>query len=138
MTEPRRRGRPRGTGTREPGLGLGLATFRRIGRIDVSACHLLARFSTGEPAIVDCAHGRGRLVAIASDLDNAWNDFPLHASFVPFIHEVVRYLGGARPRRGDYLVADVPAGVPAVPGFASLATTSEIPASRKAWIGGAS
>jgi Aerotolerance regulator N-terminal/von Willebrand factor type A domain len=100
--------------------GLGLATFRRIGRIEVSACHLLARFSTGEPAIVDCAHGRGRLVAIASDLDNAWNDFPLHASFVPFIHEVVRYLGGSRPRRGDYLVADVPAGIPAVPGFASM------------------
>jgi hypothetical protein len=31
---------------------------------------------------------------------------------------VVRYLGGARPRRGEYLVADVPPGVPPVPGFA--------------------
>ena len=100
--------------------GLGIATFRRIGHIDAGGCHVLARFSTGEPAFVDCAHGSGRVIAIASDLDNAWNDFPLHASFVPFIHEAVRYLGGGRPRRGDYLVGDVPAGVPAVPGFASI------------------
>jgi hypothetical protein len=100
--------------------GLGLARFRRTGRIDASGCHVLARFSGGEAAIVDCVYGRGRLVAIASDLDNAWNDFPLHASFVPFVHEVVRYLGGTRPRRGEYLVGDVPAGVPAAPGFASI------------------
>jgi hypothetical protein len=100
--------------------GLALAAFRRIGRIDAPGCHVLARFSTGETAIVDCVHGRGRLVALASDLDNAWNDFPLHASYVPFIHEVVRYLGRGRPRRGEYLVADVPAGVPPVPGLASI------------------
>jgi len=100
--------------------GLGLATFRRIGRIDPGSCHVVARFSTGEPAVVDCAHGRGRLIAVASDLDNAWNDFPRHASFVPFVHEAVRYVAGARQRVGDYLVGDVPAGVPATPGFASV------------------
>jgi hypothetical protein len=103
--------------------GLGLATFRRIGRIDAPACQVVARFSTGEAAVVDCTHGRGRLIAIASDLDNAWNDFPLQASFVPFVQEVVRYLGAARQRRGDYLVGDVPAGVPPVPGFASVSRT---------------
>jgi hypothetical protein len=100
--------------------GLGLATFRRIGRIDPGSCHIVARFSTGEPAVVDCVHGRGRLIAVASDLDNVWNDFPRHASFVPFVHEAVRYVAGARPRLGDYLVGNVPAGVPATPGFASI------------------
>jgi hypothetical protein len=107
--------------------GLGLATFRRTGRLEASGCHVLARFSTGDAAIVDCVHGRGRLIAIASDLDNAWNDFPLHASFVPFIQEVVRYLGGGRQRRGDYLVGDVPAGVPPVPGFAAVSGTGASP-----------
>jgi hypothetical protein len=108
--------------------GLGLATFRRIGRIEAPGCPLLARFSTGEAAVVDCVHGRGRVIAIASDLENAWNDFPLQPSFVPFIQEVVRYLGGARPRRGDYLVGDVPADVPAVPGFASVSNAASGPA----------
>jgi hypothetical protein len=100
--------------------GLGLATFRRIGRIEAPGCSLLAQFSTGEAAVVDCAHGGGRVIAIASDLENAWNDFPLQASFVPFIQEVIRYLSAARPRPGDYLIADVPADLPAVPGFASV------------------
>jgi hypothetical protein len=108
--------------------GLGLATFRRIGRIDPGSCHVVVRFSTGEPAVVDCAHGRGRLLAMASDLDNGWNDFPRHASFVPFVHEAVRYVAGARPRVGDYLVGDVPAGVPAIPGFASVEGAGGVPA----------
>ena len=108
--------------------GLGLATFRRINLIDPGPCHIVARFSTGEAAIVDCAHGRGRLIAMASDLDNTWNDFPRHASFVPFMHEAVRYVAGARPRVGDYLVGDVPPGVPATPGFASVEVIGGVPA----------
>ena len=110
------------------GAGLGLATFRRIGRLDPGTCHSVARFTTGEPAIVDCAHGRGRLIAVASDLDTAWNDFPRHASFVPFIHEAIRYVAGAKPRFGNLLVGDVPAGVPATPGFASIAGAGGAPA----------
>ena len=57
---------------------------------------------------------------IASDLDNKWSDFPLHATFVPFVHEVVRYLASARAHASDYLVADAPAGVKKVPGFATV------------------
>jgi hypothetical protein len=102
------------------GGGLSLAAFRRIGGIDAPGCHVIARFSTREAAVVDCVHGRGRVIAVASDLDNAWNDFPLHASYVPFVQEVVRYLGAGRQRRADYLVGDVPAGLPAAPGFALL------------------
>jgi hypothetical protein len=108
--------------------GLGLPTFRRIGRIDPGSCQVVARFSTGEPAVVDCALGRGRVVAVASDLDNAWNDFPRHASFVPFVHEAVRYVAGARQRAGDYLVGNVPAGVPATPGFAAVEAAGGVPA----------
>ena len=57
---------------------------------------------------------------IASDLNDRWNDFPLHATFVPFLHEAVRYLAGGRPRAGDYLVSEVPAGVPPTPGVVTL------------------
>ena len=48
---------------------------------------------------------------MASDLDNRWNDFPLHASFVPFLHEAVRYLASGRAHASDYLIEDAPAGV---------------------------
>jgi Aerotolerance regulator N-terminal/von Willebrand factor type A domain len=99
---------------------LGLVKFHSVARIAGSGCQTLARFTTGEPALLDCAAGEGRAVVIASDLNDRWNDFPLHATFVPFLHEAVRYLAGGRPRVGDYLVSEVPAGVPPTPGIATL------------------
>jgi hypothetical protein len=60
----------------------------------------------GDPALVDCAHGEGRVLVLASDLDNRWNDFPLHATFVPFVHALVRYLGSARSAASAFLIGD--------------------------------
>ena len=99
------------------GRPLGLAAFRRVSHVEASACQTLARFSTGEPALVDCAAGEGRAIVLASDLDNQWNDLPMHASFVPFLHEVLQYVAGGRPSADQYLVGDVPAGTPPVPGI---------------------
>jgi len=61
---------------------------------------------------------------MASDLNNRWNDFPLHATFVPFVHEVVRFLASSRPHALDYLIGDAPPGVPRVPGIAMLDSTA--------------
>jgi hypothetical protein len=99
---------------------LSLARFQRIALISASSCQTLARFTTGEAALVDCGHGTGRVVAFASDLNSAWNDFPRHATFVPFIHQVVRYLSAAGPPPGGMLVADLPADRPK-PGFLDVA-----------------
>jgi hypothetical protein len=96
---------------------LGLVKFKQIGTIRATACPTLAQFTTGEPALVDCDIAAGRAVVLASDLDNRWNDFPLHATFVPFLHEVIQYLSGGQ-RSSDYVIAQVPAGVPPVPGVA--------------------
>lgn len=103
---------------------LGLVQFHRVSSIRPGDCATLARFTTGEPAIVDCAPGEGRLLIVASDLDNRWNDFPLHATFVPFLHEAIRYVAGARPRTSEYLVSSAPAGAPRSPGVVSLADSA--------------
>ncbi len=102
------------------GGALGLVRFQRVATLRPSGCQILARFTTGDAALLDCPAGEGHAVVVASDLDNRGNDFPLHASFVPFVHETVRYLAGGQRRSADYLVADVPAGVPAVPGVATI------------------
>jgi hypothetical protein len=102
---------------------LGLVKFQRIATIGDTGCQTLARFTTGEPALVDCAPGEGRALVIASDLNKGWNDFPLHATFVPFLHEAVRYLAGGRTSAAEYLVGDAPSGVPPRPGIATLAQT---------------
>jgi hypothetical protein len=102
------------------GATLGAAKFRRIAAVTGNDCQTLARFTTGETALLECTAGKGRVLTFASDLDNGWNDFPLHATFVPFVHETLKYLSGRRVRRGDYLIADVPQDVPARPGFMTL------------------
>ena len=98
---------------------LGLVKFQNAARISGNACQTLARFTSGDTALIECPAGDGRALVLASDLDNRWNDFPLHATFVPFLHEVVRYLASARAHASDYLVGDAPAGVKRAPGFVS-------------------
>ena len=102
----------------------GLVTFQNATRISGTDCQTLARFTTGETALLECPAGEGRALVLASDLDNRWNDFPLHASFVPFLHEAVRYLGSARAHAVEYLVADAPAAARRAPGVVTIADTA--------------
>ncbi len=100
---------------------LGLVTFQSAARIAADSCQTLARFTTGEVALVDCPAGDGRALVIASDLDNRWNDFPLHATYVPFLHEAVRYLASSAVHASEYLVGDAPPDVRRSPGIVTLA-----------------
>jgi hypothetical protein len=108
---------------------LGVATFDRIAAVKGgSGCQTLARFTTGETALIDCVSGEGHALIVASDVNNSWNDLPRHAAFVPFVHEAVRYLSGVKTRSSEYLVGDVPPGIPRQPG---IATTDASAASRQ-------
>ncbi len=98
---------------------LGLVQFRSVTHIGGRSCQAIARFTSGEAAVLDCAAGNGRALVIASDLDNHWNDFPTRASFLPFLDQAVRYLSGRGHRGADYIVGDVPAGVAPAPGVAA-------------------
>jgi len=92
---------------RDIGGGAGMlatATFQRIADIDGTACTSLARFTTGEPAFLECERGQGRVMLFASDLDHAWNDLPRHAVFVPLLHETIRYLSTERSAMDELLV----------------------------------
>jgi hypothetical protein len=104
---------------------LGLVQFRQVASVSGGACRPLARFTTGETALLDCPAGQGRALVLASDLDNRWNDFPLHATFVPFLHEAVEYLAAAHGRRGEYLVGQISHPDGRRPGIVALSVTQE-------------
>jgi hypothetical protein len=99
---------------------LGRVRFHTVPHIEGAGCQVVARFTTGETALLDCPTGDGRALVLASDLNNRWSDFPLQATFVPFLHEAVRYLASGRSQNRDYLVGDVPAGIPATPGIVRI------------------
>jgi hypothetical protein len=99
---------------------LGLVQFRTVARVAGRSCQAIARFTSGEPAVLDCAAGSGRTMVIASDLNNRWNDFPVRASFVPFLDQAVRYLSSHGRRASEFLVGDVPPGVKPIPGVTTI------------------
>ena len=68
---------------------------------------VLARFDTGEPALVERMAGRGRVIIFASTLDLSWNDLPLKPVFLPFIHQLGRYLSGFREQPAWVTVGQV-------------------------------
>ena len=100
---------------------LGLVRFDRMVVVEAAGCPVVARFTDSHAALVECAVGDGRLLVLASDLDNRWNDFPLHASFVPFVQEMLRYLAGGAPRAVDMLVGELAGEAGRTPGVTTLA-----------------
>ena len=92
--------------------------YRRLA--DQAGRVVLARFSGGDPALAEQVVGQGRLLVFTSDLDNHWSRFPLNAAFVPFAVETARYLSAGRRQGQSWLLPDVPAGTPAVPGVITV------------------
>ncbi len=69
--------------------------FSETARISPKAnARMIAKLADGSPLLVEEAMGEGRILIFASALDNSTNDFPLHASFVPFAVQTGHYLAG--------------------------------------------
>ena len=88
---------------------------------------VLARFSGGDPALTEQVVGAGRLLIYTSDLDKAWSRFPLSPAFVPFAVEAARYLTAGGQQRQSWLLPDVPRGVAATPGIATVTEGTATP-----------
>jgi len=68
--------------------------FFQIVKITANKSQVLARLSEGSPLILQQHIGEGNVLAFTSSLDQASNDLPLKPSYVPFIQQAIRYLGG--------------------------------------------
>jgi hypothetical protein len=100
---------------------LGNVAFERTVMLTVTdTASVVARYSDGSPALVEERNGMGRMLVFASDLNHQWNDFPVQPAFVPFVHELFRYLALARAARTEYFVGEVPGASGAMPGVVDL------------------
>jgi Aerotolerance regulator N-terminal/von Willebrand factor type A domain len=75
--------------------------FYQVIRVDpgasgssASGSRVIARLTNQAPLLLEKQIGEGRVITFTSTFDNIGNDMPLHASFVPFVEETARYLGG--------------------------------------------
>ncbi len=67
--------------------------FYQAIRVDPGKARVVARLTDQTPLLLDQQVGGGHILVFASTFDNVANDFPLHASFVPFVEQTARYLG---------------------------------------------
>jgi hypothetical protein len=69
--------------------------------------NVLARFSTGDPALVEWPVGEGRVILLASSLDRSWSDFPLRSAYVPFLYRLIQYASKWKPQPASMEVNQV-------------------------------
>jgi hypothetical protein len=108
------------------GVGtLANVSFARTASLKPSdSAEVIARYTDGTAALVEDRATGGRVLIFASDLNNRWNDFPVQPAFVPFVHEMLRYLAAARSARADYVVGELPGASGATPGAVQLAAST--------------
>lgn len=73
--------------------------FTTITRIEPDpSARVLASFRGGHPALLERAHGRGRVLWFTSSCDRDWGDWPRGRMFVPLVHQMVSYALGSKGR----------------------------------------
>ena len=81
--------------------------YRYYQTVPAAEATVIAAFDDGNPALLEKIYGNGRVLFFTSTIDREWNDLPIHAVYLPFLHEAIKYLAlkqvGKTP---DYHVGD--------------------------------
>ncbi len=80
---------------KEPNHGdFGKARFYRYFQaVPTADSTVLAAYDDGSPALFEKPYGDlGRVLCFTSTIDRDWNDLPIRAVYLPFLHESIKYL----------------------------------------------
>ena len=77
--------------------------FYRTETVQAGAARVLMSLDDGRPLLLERAVGDGRVVVLASSLNNIENDLPVHPVFIPFVQQVAGYLGHVDSATGNYV-----------------------------------
>lgn len=81
---------------KEPNHGdFGKARFYRIFQAVPTGTNatVIAAYDDGSPALFEKPYGSlGRVLCFTSTIDREWNDLPIRAVYLPFLHESIKYL----------------------------------------------
>lgn len=70
-------------------------SFTTITAIQPAAdTRVLATFRGGPPALMERAHGRGKVLWFAAPCDRGWGDWPRSRLYVPLVHQMVNDVAG--------------------------------------------
>ena len=66
--------------------------YRYIQAIPNNEAGILASFDDQNPTLIEKEYGRGRVLCFTSSIDREWTDMPIHAVYLPFLHEAIKHL----------------------------------------------
>jgi hypothetical protein len=92
-----------------PNAGLDRAVtleYYQVKLAPASTSRVVLRFDSGDPAIVEKQIGLGRSLLVTTSADVAWSTWPVHPTFPPIIHEMVRFAVSGRLQERQRLVGD--------------------------------
>jgi len=75
-------------------LGFDGVKFYQVTRVKPANSRVLAKLGDGTPLILERKIGEGDVLAFTSTFDDTTNDLQRHNSWVAFVQDSVRYLGG--------------------------------------------
>jgi hypothetical protein len=76
--------------------GVKTGRYVRLKPAPGSPARVALAFSSGDPAVVEWPHQRGRVVLLATSADTSWTTWPLHQSYPPVMEQVVLLAASGR------------------------------------------
>jgi hypothetical protein len=89
--------------------------YRRVGFAELTDATVLARFDSGDPALVRMPLGKGSVLVLTSSWRPADSQLALSSKFVPILQALLDQSGGQPAPRAQYFVGDeipIPTGQP--------------------------
>jgi hypothetical protein len=80
--------------------------YRRLDPAQLPGARVLARFDSGDPAVLQIAIGKGSVVVLTSSWRPADSQLALSTKFVPLLQSLLAQSSGRPPRQDQYLVGD--------------------------------
>jgi len=81
--------------------------YRRLDAAAIPGAHVLAKFDSGDPAIIEAPVGKGRVLAVTSGWRIDDSQLALSTKFVPLLYSLLEQSGAASPMARQYVVGDV-------------------------------
>lgn len=80
--------------------------YRRLDASAIPGAKVVARFDSGDPALVEISVGQGRLLVLTSGWHPADSQLALSSKFVPLLYSMLELSGAAPPAPAQFIVGD--------------------------------
>jgi hypothetical protein len=80
--------------------------YRRVDATKLAGAHLVARFDTGDPAVLQVPVGGGTMLLLTTGWSPADSQLALSSKFVPLLYSILEQSGGLKARLAQYVIGD--------------------------------